>query len=55
MFQLTNGHNFFNASKLFMNEQGGAVVTPKPFWLEREWERDRPNITDEMEESTQKL
>ena len=34
--QLTNGHNFFNASKLFMNEQGGAVVTPKPLWLETE-------------------
>lgn len=37
--QLTNGHNFFNASKLLMNEQGGAVVTPKPFWLERERKR----------------
>lgn len=36
MAQLTNGHNFFNASKLFMNEQGGAVVTPKPLWLGRE-------------------
>lgn len=36
MSQLTNGHNFFNASKLFMNEQGGAVVTPKPLWLGRE-------------------
>jgi hypothetical protein len=34
--QLTYGHNFFNASKLFMNEQRGAVVTPKTLWLERE-------------------
>lgn len=34
--QLTDGHNFFNASKLFMNEQGGAVVSPKPLWLEKE-------------------
>lgn len=41
MSPLTNGHNFFNASKLFVNEQGGAVVTPKPLWLEREKEKEK--------------
>lgn len=55
MSQLTNGHNFFNASKLFMNEQGGAVVTPKPLWLGREGEREGLNVTDEMQITTQEL
>lgn len=43
--QLTNGHNFFNAAKLFMNEQGGAVVTPKPLWLGREDGKEKGSVS----------
>lgn len=53
--QLTNGHNFLNASKLFMYEQGGAVVTPEPLWLEREGEREGFIVTDGIEKTKRML
>lgn len=38
---LTDGHDFFDAAVLFLDEQWRAVVPSKALWLRRDRQRER--------------
>lgn len=50
---LTDGHDFFDAAVLFLDQQWRAVVPPKALWLRRdreERERERKRMLETLQQ-----